>query len=120
MCPYFSDDIVLCSNYVNQATAVAQNLTYASGNTLVLRADHTTTLSASGPGRNSVRIRSVKTYTTHVSVYVSLLSMTKEPFINVFPLIVSISSTCHRDAVLGLLHGKRTKVIGRMEEKLTL
>ncbi|KAI0341217.1 endo-beta-glucanase [Trametopsis cervina] len=56
-------------NYVNQATAVAQNLTYAHGNTLVLRADHTTVLSASGPGRNSVRIRSVKTYKTHVSVF---------------------------------------------------
>ncbi|KAI0698253.1 putative laminarinase [Cytidiella melzeri] len=56
-------------NYVNQATAVAQNLTYAQGNTLVLRADHTTTLSASGPGRNSVRIKSVKAYTTHVTVF---------------------------------------------------
>lgn len=56
-------------NYVDQATALAKNLTYASGDTLILRADHTTTLSPSGPGRNSVRIRSIKTYTTHVAVF---------------------------------------------------
>ena len=56
------------SNYVDQATALAQNLTYASGNTLVLRADHWTTLDPNGAGRNSVRIRSVKTYTEHVAV----------------------------------------------------
>ena len=59
-------------NYVDQATALAQNLTFASGNTLIMRADSRTTLSASGPGRNSVRIRSVKTYTTHAVVYVSI------------------------------------------------
>ncbi|KAJ3477504.1 hypothetical protein NLI96_g10422 [Meripilus lineatus] len=56
-------------NYVDQATALAQNLTFASGNTLIMRADSRTTLSASGPGRNSVRIRSVKTYTTHAVVF---------------------------------------------------
>ncbi|KAI0072358.1 putative laminarinase [Panus rudis PR-1116 ss-1] len=56
-------------NYVDQATALAQNLTYASGNTFIIRADSKTTLSASGPGRNSVRVKSVKTYTTHVDVF---------------------------------------------------
>ena len=56
--------------YVDEATALKQNLTYAHGNTLVLRADHTTVLNSSGPGRDSVRIRSKKTYTTHVAVYV--------------------------------------------------
>jgi len=56
-------------NYVDQATAVRLNLTYAQGNTLVLRADSTSTLNPSGPGRNSVRIRSQKTYTTHVAVF---------------------------------------------------
>ncbi|TCD62347.1 hypothetical protein EIP91_007045 [Steccherinum ochraceum] len=56
-------------NYVDQATAIAQNLTYASGNTLILRADSKATLDPSGPGRNSVRIRSQKTYTTHVTVF---------------------------------------------------
>jgi hypothetical protein len=62
------DDFFYFSNYVDQSTAVAKNLTYAHGNTLILRADHTTKLSSSGPGRDSVRIRSVKTYTTHVAV----------------------------------------------------
>ena len=57
-------------NYVDQATALADNLTFASGDTFIMRADSTTTLDPSGPGRNSVRIRSVKTYTTHVAVYV--------------------------------------------------
>lgn len=56
-------------NYVDQGTAVAKNLTYAHGNTLILRADATTALNPSGAGRDSVRIRSVKTYTTHVSVF---------------------------------------------------
>ena len=55
-------------NYVNQATALAQNLTYANGNTLILRADYKTKLSSGGAGRNSVRIQSVKQYTTHVLV----------------------------------------------------
>ncbi|KDQ51417.1 glycoside hydrolase family 16 protein [Jaapia argillacea MUCL 33604] len=56
-------------NYVNQTTALAQNLTYVSSDTIIMRADDTTVLSASGPGRNSVRIQSVKTYTTHVAVF---------------------------------------------------
>jgi hypothetical protein len=62
--------LLSCSNYVNQATALAQNLTYAHGNTLILRADHTTAIPATSlTGRNSVRIKSVKTYTTHVAVF---------------------------------------------------
>ncbi|KAJ3547126.1 hypothetical protein NM688_g5433 [Phlebia brevispora] len=56
-------------NYVDQGTAVAQNLTFASGNSLIMRADDWTVLDPNGPGRNSVRIRSVKTYNTHVSVF---------------------------------------------------
>lgn len=55
-------------NYLDQATALADNLTFTSSDTLILAADSTTTLSASGPGRNSVRIRSDKAYTTHVVV----------------------------------------------------
>ncbi|EJT98107.1 hypothetical protein DACRYDRAFT_91125 [Dacryopinax primogenitus] len=47
----------------SQATALANNLTYASGNTFIMRADYTTTLTSSGPGRNSVRIQSNNTYT---------------------------------------------------------
>ncbi|TFK51078.1 putative laminarinase [Heliocybe sulcata] len=56
-------------NYVDQATATSKNLTYAMGDTLILRADSTTVLTPSGPGRDSVRIKSVKSYTTHVTVF---------------------------------------------------
>ena len=50
------------SDYVDQTTALAKNLTYASGDHFVIRADHTTTLSASGPGRMPVRLQSNKMY----------------------------------------------------------
>jgi len=56
-------------NYVDQTTALAQNLTYANGDTFIIRADHTTVLSASGPGRNSVRLQSNKQYYNHVAVF---------------------------------------------------
>jgi hypothetical protein len=59
-----------CRTYVNEATARSQNLTFASDNTFIMRADARTVLSASGPGRNSVRLRSKNVYTTHVAVYV--------------------------------------------------
>ncbi|PBK67425.1 2 beta-glucanase [Armillaria solidipes] len=49
-------------NYVNAATAASQNLTYASDGTFILRADFTTVLDATGPGRNSVRLQSNKQY----------------------------------------------------------
>lgn len=55
-------------SYVDQGTAQALNLTYASGNTLILRADATSVLSPYGPGRASVRIKSNKAYSTHVAV----------------------------------------------------
>jgi len=48
--------------YVDKQTAKNQNLSYASGNTFIMRADHTTTLNPSGPGRKSVRIQSNKQY----------------------------------------------------------
>ncbi|KAF8650900.1 hypothetical protein AX16_005047 [Volvariella volvacea WC 439] len=56
-------------NYVNSATAQSQNLTYASGDHFVLRADYKTRLSSGGPGRNSVRLLSNKQYTTSVQIY---------------------------------------------------
>ncbi|THG97271.1 hypothetical protein EW026_g4685 [Hermanssonia centrifuga] len=55
--------------YVTEETALALNLTYASGDTLIMRADDTTILDPDGPGRNSVRIMSVNNYTTHVAVF---------------------------------------------------
>ena len=63
-------ELFLFSNYIDQATALSKNLTFASGNSFILKADDTTVLSSSGPGRDSVRIQSNKAYTTHVSVYV--------------------------------------------------
>lgn len=72
-----------CRNYVDQATALSKNLTYANGDTLILRADDTTVLDPSGPGRDSVRIRSINTYTTHVAVYVL--------YVSVFPCVILIS-----------------------------
>ncbi|KJA25440.1 glycoside hydrolase family 16 protein [Hypholoma sublateritium FD-334 SS-4] len=56
-------------NYVNAATAASLNLTYASGDTFILRADSTTVLSASGPGRNSVRIQSNKQFNNSVMIF---------------------------------------------------
>jgi len=56
-------------NYVDASTAKSKNLTFASGNTFILRADHTTTLSSSGAGRNSVRLQSNKQYTTAAMVF---------------------------------------------------
>ncbi|CAE6526974.1 unnamed protein product [Rhizoctonia solani] len=55
-------------NYVDQTTAQRLNLTYASGNTFVLRSDYTATLNPSGAGRNSVRIQSKKQWSTHVEI----------------------------------------------------
>ncbi|KAG6828594.1 hypothetical protein H0H92_007335 [Tricholoma furcatifolium] len=55
-------------NYVDAATAASQNLTYASGDHFVLRADYTQVLSASGPGRNSVRLMSNKQYSTSATM----------------------------------------------------
>ncbi|KAH8822653.1 laminarinase [Flagelloscypha sp. PMI_526] len=55
--------------YVDKSTAQSLNLTYASGSTFILRADHTTVLSSSGAGRKSVRMRTLKQYSTHVAVF---------------------------------------------------
>ncbi|OJA16778.1 hypothetical protein AZE42_03308 [Rhizopogon vesiculosus] len=55
--------------YVDQATAQSLNLTYATTDTFIMRADDTTVLTSTDPGRNSVRIRSNNQYTTHVAVF---------------------------------------------------
>ena len=59
-----------CRNYVGKDDALAQNLTFASGDTLVIRTDDKTVLDPNGPGRNSVRLYSNKKYKNHVTVYV--------------------------------------------------
>ncbi|EIM80631.1 endo-beta-glucanase [Stereum hirsutum FP-91666 SS1] len=56
-------------NYVSESTARSQGLATVNGSNFILRADHTTTLSPSGPGRNSFRIQSNKAYGTHVTVF---------------------------------------------------
>ena len=58
----------MCRKYVDQSTSRSQNLTYASGNSFILRTDYKTYLGSGGAGRQSVRIRSKKTYSTHVAV----------------------------------------------------
>ncbi|TRM66551.1 concanavalin A-like lectin/glucanase domain-containing protein [Schizophyllum amplum] len=55
--------------YVDKATAQANNLTFATDDIFILRADRWTTLTAGGPGRQSVRIQSTKAYTNHISVF---------------------------------------------------
>ncbi|OCH91949.1 endo-1,3(4)-beta-glucanase-like protein [Obba rivulosa] len=55
--------------YTTQSAALAANLSYAYGDTFVMRVDDTTTLSASATGRQSVRIKSNEQYTTHAVVF---------------------------------------------------
>ncbi|KAH9475564.1 putative glycosidase C21B10.07 [Psilocybe cubensis] len=56
-------------NYVDEQTSRALNLTFASPDSFILRTDFENVLDPNGPGRNSVRIRSVNTYTSHVAVF---------------------------------------------------
>ncbi|TEB31638.1 hypothetical protein FA13DRAFT_1732501 [Coprinellus micaceus] len=54
--------------YVNETESRSRNLTYAHGDSFVLRGDSETILTPDGPGRPSARIVSKKSYTTHVVV----------------------------------------------------
>ncbi|KZT63997.1 glycoside hydrolase family 16 protein [Daedalea quercina L-15889] len=56
-------------DYVNQSTALANNLTFTSDDTFIMRADYTSNLTASGLGRMSNRIKSYAQYRTHVAVF---------------------------------------------------
>jgi hypothetical protein len=62
-------DFFFASQYVDQPTALAANLTFTSPDTLIMRADSTTVLDPAGPGRKSVRIKSNKSYKEHVVVF---------------------------------------------------
>ena len=55
-------------NYVDKETSKKAGLTTATSDSFVLRADDKTVLKPSGPGRDSVRIQSLKTYSQHVVV----------------------------------------------------
>jgi hypothetical protein len=59
------------SNYVTRAEALSLGLAISDGDSFILRADDTTTLSPGGKGRNSFRIISNHRYgAPHVSVWV--------------------------------------------------
>lgn len=66
-----------CRNYIDLATAKSKGLVSvsASGNQVTLRADSTTILNATGPGRDSFDLVSVNQYTTHVAMHVLLLAL---------------------------------------------
>jgi len=56
------------SNYPDFETSRQLNTTYATRDTFILRADDTRVLDPKGPGRDSARIRSKKTFTKHVAM----------------------------------------------------
>ncbi|KAH8110143.1 laminarinase [Phellopilus nigrolimitatus] len=56
-------------NYVDQEAALAKGLVSSSSDSFVMRADSTTKLTATGPGRDSIRIKSNSAYTQHVAVF---------------------------------------------------
>jgi hypothetical protein len=60
----------LSRNYVDKATALANNYTYASSDAFILRADYKKTLNSSTPGRDSVRLLSNRQYSQHVAMCV--------------------------------------------------
>ncbi|TFK35124.1 glycoside hydrolase family 16 protein [Crucibulum laeve] len=55
--------------YVNKFDALWKNLTYVDENSFILRTDYTNTLDPNGPGRDSVRVMSKKTYSTVTTVF---------------------------------------------------
>ncbi|KZP26125.1 glycoside hydrolase family 16 protein [Athelia psychrophila] len=55
--------------YVDEATAQSDGLISSTSASFRMGADSTTTLSPTGAGRNSVRIKSNAAYTTHVAVF---------------------------------------------------
>lgn len=60
--------MVLCSNYVNSTTAKNNDLVQVCGTNFTMRADDQAVPAASARGRDSVRITSQKSYSTHVAV----------------------------------------------------
>ncbi|KIJ39902.1 glycoside hydrolase family 16 protein, partial [Sphaerobolus stellatus SS14] len=55
-------------NYLSQSDALAKNITFASEDSFIMRADSTTVLDPAGPGRDSVRIQSNSQFTSHVLI----------------------------------------------------
>ncbi|KAF9524553.1 concanavalin A-like lectin/glucanase domain-containing protein [Crepidotus variabilis] len=55
--------------YVDEPTAIRENLTFATPDTFILRADHKTVLTPTSPGRKSVRIISRDEFKTHIAIF---------------------------------------------------
>jgi hypothetical protein len=55
-------------SYVDKATAIAHNLTEATADKFIMRADSTSVLDTAGPGRESIRLQSKKQWTNGVSI----------------------------------------------------
>jgi hypothetical protein len=62
-------------NYLDQNTAVRTGLSYATLDSFVMRVDHKTVLNATGPGRNSIRIKSKKAWQHGVVVCAARCSL---------------------------------------------
>jgi hypothetical protein len=86
---------------VTRAEAESLGLATPNGNSFILRADDTTTLSPGGKGRNSFRIISNNRYGTHVSVWVVHFAFLVSPHVAQLFMIgggctVSTCNTCRR------------------------
>lgn len=69
--PYIQQDADPTSGfvkYVDQSTASSTSLFNTSNNQIYLGVDHTTTLSASDAGRNSVRVTSKDTFSSGILI----------------------------------------------------
>lgn len=88
-------------NYVSFATAQSKGLVSVSGNQVILRADSTTNLSSTGPGRDSFYLESMNQYSNCVAMYILVLAC-----IVLFDLSHSVALTlyiCPKVVVLGQL-----------------
>lgn len=85
-------------NYVDKDTSIKSNLTFASVDTFILRADYRKVFPGSDVGRDSVRIKSNKTYKRHVAVWVGRYDMNFRRWIDWFRLLIdSIFVICRKD-----------------------
>ena len=72
------DSLFIYSDYVDGPTAKAQNLTCATSDAFVLRADFKNKVASGERGRKSVRLISKETFNHHVSVYATSNPSPKE------------------------------------------
>lgn len=91
-------------NYLDQKTAIRDGLSYATLDSFVMRVDDKAVLNATGPGRNSIRIKSKKTWEHGVIVYFFRFSLTQATMLTKPTALISV--TCLRAVLLGLLFGR--------------